>query len=263
MKVFIMTDFEGATGVMTSDEQMDPAGRAHEEARRMFTDDVNASIEGALKAGANEIVVLEGHGTPFSLIFRDLHPEAKLIRGRRQWELHGIDESFDAMFVIGAHAGAGSSRGVLSHTISSSRIHAMWINDGPLATELDLWAIEAGQFRVPIVLVTGDAEIVAHARDLLGSVEAVAVKEQISRECALCLHPEKTGPMIRAAARAALKRTQDMVPYRVSTPFELRVEYTDAQYAARIARQPGVRWLESRVLAYRAEDIRTALTVML
>jgi len=263
MEVFIMTDFEGATGVMTADEQINPAGRAHEEARRMFTGDVNAAIEGALDAGADEIVVLEGHGTPFSLIFGELHPEAKLIRGRRQWELQGIDESFEAMLVVGAHAGAGSSRGVLSHTISSRKVHAMWINDGPLVTELDLWAIEAGQFGVPIVLVTGDTEIVAHARDLLGPVETVAVKEPISRQCALCLHPTKTRPMIRAAARRALERLQEMSAYRITTPFELRVEYIDAQYAAQVARQPGVRWVERRLLAYTAEDIRTALTVML
>jgi D-amino peptidase len=262
MKVLVMTDFEGATGVMASDEQIDPTGRAHEEARRMFTGDVNAAIEGALDAGADEVVVLEGHGTPFSLIFRELNKEVNLIRGRRQWELHGIDESFDAMFVIGAHAGAGSARGILSHSFTSRKVHALWINDGPPATELDLWAIEAGQFGVPVVLVTGDAEIVAHARELLGNVETVAVKEPITRECALCLPPAKTGPMIRAAARAAVERLPEAAPYRISTPFELRVDYVSALLAARVARQPGVRWIEGSVLAYTAEDIREALAVM-
>ena len=90
MKIFIMTDLEGATGVAGRWSDFDPGRREHESARRLLTGDVNAAIEGAFEAGANEIVVLDGHGAAFSIILEDLDPRAQLIRGRRLSELRDL-----------------------------------------------------------------------------------------------------------------------------------------------------------------------------
>jgi len=68
-------------------EDFGPGGRVHEEARRLLTSDVNAAVEGALRGGADEVVVLDGHGDAFSILIEQLHPAAKLIRGRRVLEM--------------------------------------------------------------------------------------------------------------------------------------------------------------------------------
>ena len=82
-----MTDLEGASGVAGRWEDFGPGGRVHEEARRLLTGDVNAAVEGALRGGADEVVVLDGHGDAFSILIEQLHPAAKLIRGRRVLEM--------------------------------------------------------------------------------------------------------------------------------------------------------------------------------
>ena len=65
--------------------------------------DVNAAIEGALLAGAEEIVVNDAHGTMRNLCIEDIHPAARLISGypKPQMMMCGLDASFDgAMFIL-------------------------------------------------------------------------------------------------------------------------------------------------------------------
>jgi D-amino peptidase len=75
MKVFVMTDLEGATGVAGDWADFNPGGREHDPARRMLTGDVNAAIQGAYEGGADEVVVLDGHGAAFSIPSKAWTPE--------------------------------------------------------------------------------------------------------------------------------------------------------------------------------------------
>jgi len=62
MKIYLMTDMEGAAGVVNADDYLAPGARYYEVARELVTGEVNAAIEGALEAGATEFLVLDGHG---------------------------------------------------------------------------------------------------------------------------------------------------------------------------------------------------------
>ena len=73
MRVYVMTDLEGVSGVWSIEEQCVPSGREYDLARRLLTAEVNAAVEGLLAAGATEIVVADGHGAG-GLYFPDLHP---------------------------------------------------------------------------------------------------------------------------------------------------------------------------------------------
>jgi len=132
MKIFIMTDLEGATGVAGDWSDFNPGGREHESARKFLTGDVNAAIEAAVEGGAKDIVVLDGHGAAFSIKLEDLDRRAQLIRGRRLQELEGLDRSFDLMFAVGAHSMAGTPNGILTHTLSHIGIDNMWLNEQPV-----------------------------------------------------------------------------------------------------------------------------------
>src|SRR5438270_465715 len=61
---------EGVAGI-ARDEQTDPASPHHAAGRHLLTQEVNAAIEGALEAGAQEIVVRESRGHQAA---RSLHP---------------------------------------------------------------------------------------------------------------------------------------------------------------------------------------------
>ena len=63
-------------------------------------------------AGATEIIVNDSHGPMRNLVADLLHHAAELIQGRHTPKLmvEGIDESFDALFLVGDHGRAGSAR---------------------------------------------------------------------------------------------------------------------------------------------------------
>ena len=221
MKIFILTDIEGVAGVVQW-EHGGPTGRYYERSKRLLTEEVNAAIQGALATGATEILVWDGHG-PGGMDPELLHPEAKLLFGKGSPRTHGLDESFDALFVVGQHAMNLTPDANLCHSYSSRAIHRMLLN-GQEIGELGMRIIQAGRLGVPVALVTGDDKVCAEAVALVGDVETVAVKVSTSRESAICLHPIKAREAIREGAIRAMRRLPNLKPYLPDGPFELVTE---------------------------------------
>ena len=262
MNFFIMTDLEGATGVAGEWSDFNPRGREHESARRFLTGDVNAAIEGAIEGGADEIVVLDGHGAAFSIMIEDLDPRAQLIRGRRMMELEGLDESFDLMFAVGAHSMAGTPDGILTHTLSHLGIDNIWLN-GKLVGEIGLWAVLGGHYDVPLGMVTGDSAAIREAKALLGEIETVAVKEATSRFAAKCLHPKITSTLISEAAKRATARVEEFRPYKPKVPCELKVEFHDSERAARVAKRKDGARIDGRTVSCCGDNVLELCTALL
>ena len=61
MRVHVISDIEGVAGVVKS-EQGDGGESLFEEARRLYTEEINAAMRGACAAGATEVVVMDCHG---------------------------------------------------------------------------------------------------------------------------------------------------------------------------------------------------------
>ncbi|MEM2926426.1 MAG: M55 family metallopeptidase [Candidatus Bathyarchaeia archaeon] len=242
-----MTDLEGASGVAGHWSDIDFGGKDYEAARRLLTGDVNAAIEGALEAGAEEVVVLDGHGGALTILIEALNPRAQLIRGRRILELEGLDESFNLMFAIGAHSMAGTPDGLLTHTLSTT-IDNIWLND-ILIGEIGLWAALAGDYHVPLALVTGDYAAVREAQNLLRNVCAVPVKRATSRFAAKCLNPKVSQKLIKEAAFEATRKAREFTPFQPEKPMELKVEFHDSERAEQISHRKGVMRINGRTLS--------------
>ncbi len=262
MKVFIMTDLEGATGVAGDWNDFNPGGREHESARRLLTGDVNAAIQGAYEGGVNEIVVLDGHGAAFSILLEHLDFRAQLVRGRRSSELEGLDESFNLMFGIGTHSMAGTSDGLLTHILSHIDIDNIWLNEQPVG-EIGLWAALAGHYNVPLGLVTGDAAAIREAKALLGKIETVVVKEATSRFAAKCLHPQVSWKLIREAAKRTVTRAEEFKPYKPEVPMELKVEYHNSERAEKVSKNNGAVRIDGRTVSCSGNNIMEIYKVLL
>jgi len=261
MKIFIMTDLEGASCVAGTWDDINPGGREHDRARRFLTGDVNAAIQGAFEANANEVVVLDGHGAAFSILPEELDSRALLIRGRRIFEMEGLDGSFDAVLAIGAHSMAGTPGAYLPHTLSPS-ILGIWLN-GRLVGEIGLWAAIAGHYSVPLVFVSGDMAATREAKELLGNIEVVTVKEATSMFSVKCIHPSITHSMIRGGVRHALSDLSQFKPFELTPPIEIKVRYANPYIAKRIAARPGVRVVDALTVAYEGDNILEAMGIIL
>ncbi len=249
-KIFISADIEGVAGVVSglqtrSDQPEYPM------AQRLMTDEVNAAIEGAIAAGATDIVVCDSHANMQNLIPERLHPEARLVRGaiRESLQMQGIDGTFDAVFVTGTHAAAGTKNAVLDHTWVSAMVLNIRIN-GQALNEACLNAVVAGHYGVPVILITGDQTTIDQTRDFLPSVEGAVVKHSYSRYCAVSLHPERARAVIRERAEASLRRLDEFEPLSVSDPLAMEIDFYRTDMADAASLVPGVERVSARTIAY-------------
>jgi D-amino peptidase len=262
MRIYISADIEGITGVVHTAQSAWPGGD-YERARRWMAKDVNAAIEGALEAGATKIVVNDAHGDMRNLIIDDLHPAAQLISGapKHTAMLHRIEDGFDLVFFIGYHTRTGNRFGIINHTYSGSVVSELKLN-GQVAGEIGLNAAMAGELGVPVGLVTGDLATAQEARELLGEVETVAVKEGTGRYVALCKHPNAAREEIRAAASSALKRPSSFKPYVLAPPIDLQLRFPRTPMADACELIPEVERVDDLAVAYQAKDMREAYKLL-
>lgn len=263
MKTYILTDMEGVGGVLGWDQVL-PGDPAYEKSRCWLTAEVNAAVEGALAGGAQEILILDGHGAnnARNLLYEELHPAAVAVQGGPWPEyLQGLDDSFDAMLQIGVHAMAGTAGAVLDHTMSPDTWVETRVNGVPMG-EIGLCAAVAGHFGVPLAMVSGDDKACAEAAALSPGIESAVVKEGIGRHCAKVLPMPVVLDAISEKARLAMAKAKDISPFTVGSPVEIHVEFSSEDPLRDIKERHGVRIVGPRTVAYSGAEIIEACARM-
>ena len=158
VKVFISFDMEGVAGIVDW-SQCRPPGQPYEEGRRLLLGEVNAAIDGALAAGATDIVCNDSHGTMNNLDPAGLHGQATYVSGRHKplYMMQGLDSSADVIFMVGYHGSISGESSVLSHTYNPAVISHVELN-GARVGESGINALVALAFGVPVGLITGDRQ---------------------------------------------------------------------------------------------------------
>lgn len=221
LKVFISIDMEGVTGVVNTDEVR--RGKPdYEYFREIMTREANAAIEGAIAAGATEVLVRDTHGGMNHLLLELLDQRARVVRGATHPQsmmvsMEGFDGSFDAVVLIAFHAPAGYPNSVLPHTMSDNVVDFR-IN-GVSQSEAGFSALIAGLHDVPVVMISGDKAACEEARQVLGrNLEAVAVKEELNGGT-ISLHPEVARKLIREAVERGVRNRAQFRPYKLKAPY--------------------------------------------
>src|SRR6266705_4015484 len=188
MKVFLSSDMEGTAGVVDW-EQCIGQGPEAAAGRELLLAEVNAAIEGALAAGATEIVVNDSHANMRNLPPGRLLGGASYISGSHKplYMMQGLDDSFDAVFFVSYHGSIGAPAG-LSNTYNPRAIMEARL-DGTVTGEAGINALVAAHYGVPVVLVTGDRSACEETEALIPGVHGAIVKESVSRLAAHNLHP--------------------------------------------------------------------------
>lgn len=257
LKVFISVDMEGIGGVIHW-EDVSRNGKDYSLFRRLMTDETNAAVEGALEAGATEILVRDSHGSARNILPDQLHPEAILLRdwsGGLLSMMEGIDETYDAVIFVGYHAREGTPDAVLKHTMTGKI--DVFIN-GKNMPEAGINGAIAGYFNVPVVMAAGDLAFVKQAQELFPGVECAAVKEGIGK-AAKMLHPSKAQEMIKRKTKKALTNLKKFKPFKLTTPITMEIRYKDENDAAKISWFPGAKRTGERTVAYTHKDLMEVL----
>lgn len=259
MKVYIHTDLEGVSGIDNMDMIQTDNAR-FEESRERLTEDVNAAVAGAFDGGAKHVTVLDSHGSGVENIIWpkvDKRAERDTKPTKKWWGI--LDETYDATFFIGAHAMAGTINGFLDHTQSSRSVYN-WYYNGRKCGELAQWALVAGHFGVPLVMVSGDEAAVAEAHAFFDPVETAAVKRGTGRNFAVLYDLEEAHRRIHDAARRAIALAGKARPFTMALPIEIVLDLNRSDYADETARGEGVERIDARRVRKIA---KTALEILL
>jgi D-amino peptidase len=225
MKLLIVTDLEGVSGVVDWDKHEKRTPEEDAYLQYLMTNEVNGGVEGALKGGAKEVWVVECH----KIDIRQIHPEAMLYKTaehRVTPSLIGIKKGkWDAMAFIGNHPMAGTKNGVLSHT-QNGGVKSMHLNN-LLVGEFGIQAAIAGDFGMPMIMVSGDREACKQAKKLIPDIETAIVKYGTSRFSAWCLSPQKARELIAEKMEKAVKNYKRIKPFVIKGPVVLKEEIKD------------------------------------
>ncbi|MFF0227397.1 M55 family metallopeptidase [Streptomyces sp. NPDC004629] len=241
MKVFISSDMEGTAGLVDW-EQCSRNGSQYVHAVELLTAEINAAIEGAIDAGATEFLVNDSHSVMTNLRPDALAGRARYLSGRYKpmYMMEGLDDSFDAVFLVSYHGSASSHASALSHTYYSPAVAEVRIND-VVAGESGVNALVAGAYGVPVSLVTGDQVTAEETRRFCPGVQAAVVKRSVSRYAADSLHPSVATELIHDRARTAIERLDRTPAPEFASPTELTVTFRSSDYLELACRIHGVR----------------------
>lgn len=258
MKIYVMVDIEGISGVYCR-EQVLPSESRFTEGRKFLTEDINACVAGLRDAGVDYIVVHDCHGGSYSLNWADVCPEADgyvcgAIGSRRYVDL----QDFDGVILLGYHAMAGTAEAVLEHTYSSKSVQNMYLN-GVAVGETTVDAAIAGEYGVPVIMVSGDDKVCAEAQKLLPGVVTAQVKKGLSCFGAQLLPPQKAHQLIHDKAMEAVKKLPERKPFVVSAPVECRIEMVERTVLPNTLAKPYIRLLDGRIFELTADSVEQAL----
>lgn len=270
MRLYIIADMEGATGVVHRDDLVEDGKYHWQAARGWLTGDINAAIEGAVSRGVKSVVVSEGHAHMRNVLLDRLDARAALVRGPARWEnrplcqASGLDGEFDAAFFVAFHSRAGTPGGLLSHTWAGAIVHEIRL-DGIVVGETAINAAICGDQGIPVVLVTGADDVCREAAADLPGCETVAVKQALGFDIASCLPPARTRTLIREAAARAIGRVRDgdAAPLRIGRGrCVAELDVHKRQMADRMALVPGLERTGERTLQAQATTATQALSTL-
>jgi D-amino peptidase len=229
-----------------------------------MTDEVKAACEGAIKAGAKEIWIKDAHATGRNIIAAELPQSIRLVRG---WSEHPylmvqeLDESFDALLMVGYHSFASSSSNPLSHTLSSSTFNYIKLN-GEFASEFLIHSYAAATKGVPVAFISGDEGICIEANKVNKNIKTVAVNKGVGNSV-ISIHPKLAVEKIEEGVESILKGDIDKCKIELPEHFKIKLSYRKHTRAFKASFYPGMKQVSSTSLMFETDNYFEVLRMLL
>lgn len=258
MKIFISADIEGVAGVVIQQHGA-PGNPEYERARRLMTQEVNASIAGAFDGGATEVLVNDSHGPMVNLLPEELDPRAELVLGRPKpgGMFAGLTADHAGAFCTGYHSGAGR-HGILSHTVSGFAFANIRVN-GIDCAEAILYGAYAGSLGVAVLMLSGDDQLEAQCRPHFPEAKFAVVKRALSQRAARAVSPETARTRIRTAAEQAVRDRAACRPFVIAAPYRLELDLTSVVLADFACNIPLAERTAPRTVAFNADSMAAVI----
>jgi D-amino peptidase len=254
MKVYMLWDMEGVSGLLTREQcwYWEPGARPHvaAEGRGLLMADVRSACAAALAAGADEVIVCDTHHGGGNIVVDQMPADPRITYhgrsvghqdGTLRW-MPGLDQSVDCFMLPGHHAKEGTPGAFLPHTAMSRQIADFRIN-GRSVGEIGIESCFAGHWDIPFALVQGDTAVCAEAQEQFPGIVTAEVKRAIGRDQCVGPDPEAARKLTaeKVAEAIELTRAHRLPPFKSRLPMTVTVEMRTIEQAEAMARKPGVR----------------------
>jgi D-amino peptidase len=260
VKAFISVDLEGMPYVVIPG-QLALQGALHDEARKIATKVTLTVADELKKNGFERVVIADSHGPMVNLLIDDLPEYAEIVRGfpRPLSMVTGV-EGCDAAVFLGYHAKFGTAKSTFDHTYSGATVNKLEIN-GVTSSEFLLNAYLAGEMKVPVIMVAGEAQLVKDdVKQHAPWIETVALKHSLSRLSARSPSMVVVEKELREAVRAAVSKLKRKQVQALVTriPVKTRVTFITSLYADAAELVPTVKRLDALKVEYTSSNMTEA-----
>ena len=259
ISVFISADMEGVAAVVDRKE-VKKGNSEYDKACELMTEEVNAAVEGALNAGADNILVKDAHASARNIIPDKLHKEVELFRGwsgRPGGMIDGLNKEFDLAAFTGYHAGAGSDEAVLSHNFSG-KFSKITVNNIVMSEAL-FNALYAGCYDVPVGFISGDDETCRQTENHIKEMETAIVKYG-EGEGVRTLSPARAREKIKQGMGEAVEKHKKLTPFKLSSPYDLTAAFTKRRHAVSAGNYPGASRVDIKKVKFSCDDVEELMT---
>jgi D-amino peptidase len=256
MKIYIFCDMGGISGI-TQRNHVSAGSALYPLGCKLMEMDINACVEGCFQAGADEVIVRDGHSSGINVNPLEIDQRAELIQGSSgNCRYPGLD-GCDALILLGYHAMAGTKNAVLEHTYSSVAFQNMWLN-GKLAGEFAIDATIAAEHGVPTIMTSGDEKLCDEAKAFLPEVVSCQVKKALTLFGAQMLSPQKAHELITAKTIEAIDKIKSIPLPEVLSPAKLKRELVE-RGALPSEKLEGVKLIDGRTYEVSSDTLESAL----
>lgn len=261
MKIYISADIEGISGIVHWDE----ATRWKPDYPPFNTEmqrEVQAACEGANSSGAKEIWIKDAHGVGRNLSLNDLPTNTKLIRsfsGHPFCMMQEIDDTFDAVLMVGYHSYASSDENPLAHTLDTD-LSYIKIN-GEYASEFLINTYTASLVGVPVIFISGDFGICKHAKNINNNIKTVSANNGVGNSV-ISIHPQMVFESIKKGVEEALKG--DISKCNISLPewFKIELSFINHSKAYKGSFYPKIKKISPTKLLFETDDYFEVLRML-
>jgi D-amino peptidase len=258
LRVLVYYDMEGLSGqddprtIFYREQDFYPRGR------ELLTADVNAVVEGLFAGGADEVHVVDAHGSgnPEPDILLDkMDSRAQLVYRDTPFAPYvDLTEpgTYDAVAVVGMHAKTGAG-GFGSHTYT---IGMDIILNGMSVTETEIIAYSWGRVDVPVIFAAGDDKLEGNLRTMPW-ITFVRVKNATSASTAELIPLDEVHAAMRSGAEQALQNRASARAMKLTTPLVAALRAVPPARLDMMEGVPGIDYHDQTV-TFQADDFRAA-----
>ncbi len=254
MNIFISADIEGTCGITDWSETERSTPMDYKPFQRQMTREVCAACEGAIAAGAKDVLVKDAHDSARNLDVSALPQSVRILRG---WTgdplsmMSGLDQgNFDAVFFTGYHAWASCGGNPLSHTMN---LRNEWVTlNGVRLSEFLINTYTAWYYGVPVTFLSGDAALCTFAKELIPNMVTVPVNQGIGGGV-ISIHPDKAVQAIGDGCKQAAKLGKKCPP-ALPDHFDAVVRFKEHKTAYSKSFYPGAKLEDGKNVCFSCND---------